>query len=57
MRTRRPWILPIAVLLLASMTGCPNEAPVTKTPHVDESASPGCRVETQDGLGKWEDEE
>mgnify|MGYP006865159412 CR=1 FL=1 len=30
-------LLPTGVLLLASMTGCPNEAPVTKTPPVDEA--------------------
>ena len=39
------FLLPTGLLLLVGMTGCPSEAPVTKTPTVDEPSLPGCRVE------------
>ena len=44
MRSKRPWMLPIGLLLLGCLAGCPNETPTT--PPVSKATPlPGCRVE------------
>jgi predicted small lipoprotein YifL len=44
MRSKRSWMLPVGLLLLASLVGCPNKTPTTP-PDSNRVPLPGCHVE------------